>query len=181
MTNVVRFPVERRRRPTLDLLREIAPDPRDVDLLIETFSIDCPANEVRAAADRAMAEYILNHVDREPGQARAQTLQLLLTPIIEQAVEACRTAHEAAAAATAACEVIESARAEGRYWLAPLEARADDRTREAARLLVEAYVASEEAEGAARAVGLAGRGEEWRPFDVRAETAALFGLDSLAG
>jgi len=65
--------------------------------------------------------------------------------------------------------------------LAPLQARADERTREAARLLVEAYVGSEEAEGAALAVGLAERGEEWRPFDVRAETAALFGFDSLAG
>ncbi len=30
MTNVVRFPVERRARPTLELLREIAPDVRVV-------------------------------------------------------------------------------------------------------------------------------------------------------
>jgi hypothetical protein len=40
-SNVVRFPIERRAQPTLELLREIAPDPREVDLVIETFGIDC--------------------------------------------------------------------------------------------------------------------------------------------
>ena len=30
MKNVLRFPIERRARPTLDLLREIAPDVREV-------------------------------------------------------------------------------------------------------------------------------------------------------
>ena len=51
---------------------------------------------------------------------------------------------------------------EGGYWLGPLEARAIVGTQEAARLLVEAHLAAEEAEGAARAIGLALRGEEWR-------------------
>jgi hypothetical protein len=35
--NVVRFPVERRARPTLDLMREIAPDVREVPAIAEVF------------------------------------------------------------------------------------------------------------------------------------------------
>jgi hypothetical protein len=179
-SNVIRFPIERRARSTLDLLREIAPDPREVDLAIETFNIDCCPDKARSDADRAMAEHILNHVPCEHGPLRRAVLQWLLTPFVEWAAEACRTAHDSAAAARAARERLARARAEGGDWLAPLEARAVIRTREAARLLVEAYVAAEEAEGAARAIGLALRGEDWRPFDVHAEAAALFGFDCLA-
>jgi hypothetical protein len=40
--------------------------------------------------------------------------------------------------------------------------------------LIEAHIASEEAQGAARAVSIAKRGEEWRPFNLRAEEEALF-------
>ena len=179
-SNVIRFPIERRTRPTLDLLREIAPDPREVDLAIETFNIHCCPHKVRSDADRAMAEHILNHVPCEHGPVRQAVLQSLLTPFVEWAVEACRTAHDSAAAARAARERLARAQAEGGYWLAPLEARAVVGTQEAARLLVNAYVAAEEAEGAARAIGLALRGEDWRPFDVHAEAAALFGFDCLA-
>jgi hypothetical protein len=42
-------------------------------------------------------------------------------------------------------------------------------------LFIEALVAAEEAEGVARAVGLARRGEPWTPRDLRADEAALFG------
>lgn len=48
-------------------------------------------------------------------------------------------------------------------WLAPLRAVADRLMTRAAALLVVAYVRSEEAEGAARAIGLARRGEPWEP------------------
>jgi hypothetical protein len=180
-TNVVRFPIERRARPTLALLREIAPDSRAVDQLVEAFGIDCCQYEVRPAADRAMAEHILNHVPPELGSARRAVLQSLLAPLVKQAVDACRKAYDAAATAAAARDFLARAQTEGGYWLAPLEARARLRTREAARLLVEAHLAAEEAEGAARAIRMALCGEEWRPFDVHAEAAALFGFDRLAG
>jgi hypothetical protein len=48
------------------------------------------------------------------------------------------------------------------------------RAERAARLIVEAFVAREEAEGAARAVSLAERNEPWRPCDVHSEANALF-------
>jgi hypothetical protein len=104
-SNVVRFPVERRARPTLDLLREIA---------------------------------------------------------------------DASVAASHAQQRVVDAQSEGGYWLFPLEERAEALTMTAVQLMVEAHIRSEEAEGAARAVGMAMRGEAWVPFDLQAETEALF-------
>jgi hypothetical protein len=179
--NVIRFPIERRARPTLELLREIAPDSREVALVIEEISIDCDLHEVRHTADRAMAEHILNHVPREHGPARRTALQSLLEPLVTRAIEACRRSNDAIVAATAAQDAVTRAKAESGYWMAPLAARAAWRAQEAARLLVEAHVAAEEAEGAARAIDLASRGEEWRPFDVNVEAAALFGFERRAG
>ena len=43
-----------------------------------------------------------------------------------------------------------------------------------AALLIGAHARVEEAEGVARAVGLARRGESWTPRDFRAEQDALF-------
>jgi hypothetical protein len=180
-TNVVRFPVERRARPTLALLRKIAPDSREISLLIEEFGINCDPYETRPSADRAMAEHILNHVPREHGPARRAALQSLLEPFVKRAVERCREAHGAAAAAATARDAVARARIEDGYWLAPLEARAQVRTWEATQLLVEAHLAAEEAKGAARAIRMALCGEEWRPFDVNVETAALFGFDRRTG
>ena len=51
MTNVVRFPVERRARATLELLRGIAPDVREVLSLAEAFGIEPPVHDLRERAD----------------------------------------------------------------------------------------------------------------------------------
>jgi hypothetical protein len=154
LTNVIRFPIERRARATLELLREIAPDSHEAALVIDERNIDCCPYDVRQAADRAMAEHILNHAPREHGPDRRAVLQPLLEPVVRQAVEACREAHDAVIAATAAQDVLARARAEGGYWLSPLVARVKVCMREAALLLVAAHVAAEEAEGAARAIRL---------------------------
>jgi len=163
-TNVVRFPLELRVEPSLDLLCEIAPDSREVELVAEAFDLGCPLGETRRDADLAMAEYILNNAPEEPGPRRRLAMDALLRPLVLHAVAACRQAHQAA----------ETAQAEGGYWIAPLKDYATAKTNEAARLLIEAHLASEEALGAARAIGMAKRGEEWRPFDLRAEEQALF-------
>ena len=41
--SLMRFPVERRARPTLALMRELAPDIRDVREIIDTFHLADPA------------------------------------------------------------------------------------------------------------------------------------------
>ena len=56
--NVIRFPVEVRAKPSIDLLIDVAPDSREVELIAEAFGFETPDPEGRAKADRAMAERI---------------------------------------------------------------------------------------------------------------------------
>ena len=57
-TNVLRFPVEQRAKPSLDLLRDIAPDLREISLVAEAFGLDEPSGGIRDEADRKTAERI---------------------------------------------------------------------------------------------------------------------------
>jgi hypothetical protein len=88
MTNVVRFPLESRVEPSIALLRAIAPDCREVELVAEAFDLARCLQETRHDADRAMAEHILNNVPPEPGPRRRVALDSLLHPVIVQAVKA---------------------------------------------------------------------------------------------
>lgn len=173
-TNVVRFPIERRAKPSMDLVRDIAPDSREISLIIDSFGFDDCIDDIRDVADQEMAEYIANNVRPEPGAKRRAELDALLQPLIEHAVSACREAHEAALAAVKAQGLVVKAQSEGGYWLAPLIEQATTRSNHAARLLIDAHVACQEAEGATRAIEIAKRGETWAPFDLRAEEQALF-------
>jgi hypothetical protein len=172
-TNVVRFPTEGRAAPTVNLLREIAPDVREVGIVAETYSLDLPSHDFRHWVDAEVAEHIVNHVDPRPGPVRTRALQALLTPLLAGAVEACREARRASTAADETLRRIERAEAEGGYPVEALEERAEVLSRHAAELLLAAFVRSEEAEGVARAVSLARSGQAWMPFDVHAEAEAL--------
>ena len=165
--NVVRFPVERRVRPTLELLREIAPDVREVSLVADTFGLEEPPHALRHEVDARTAEYIAGQVPPEPGEARRAVLDGLLAPLVAAAVEACRASHDASLAAAAMRERQQAAEAVGSFWVEPLRERTDALTLRAAELLLEAHARCQEAEGAARAVGFARRGEPWRPHDPR--------------
>lgn len=176
LTNVVRFPVERRARPTLDLLREIAPDPREVGSAIEAFGLDDHTVGLRDAVDASTADHIVNHMQDEPGERRQAALAELLSPVLQRAVAACRNAHDAAVAAGEAQEELIQAQTEGGFWLEPIATRAEALTQRAVEFLAEAHRSSEEAEGVARAVGIAQRGEHWAPVDRRGAVEDLFGL-----
>ncbi len=56
--NVIRFPVELRAKPSIEVLMEIQPDVREVMLVAEAFGLDGPDLEGREKADRAMAATI---------------------------------------------------------------------------------------------------------------------------
>jgi hypothetical protein len=174
-TNVVRFPTEGRGAPTLDLLREIAPDVREIGIIVETYSLDLPSRDFRHWVDADVAEHIVNHVDPRPGPVRSRALQALLAPLLAGAVEACRKARRASTAAVETRRRIERAQAEDGYGypVEALEERAEVLSRHAAELLLAAFVRSEEAEGVARAVSLARSGQVWVPFDVHTEAEAL--------
>jgi hypothetical protein len=173
-TNVVRFPVERRVRPTMDLLRELAPDVREAMNVAESFGLSTPEHDARHTADAEMADHIMNHVRPEPGPQRRASLEALLEPVIVRAVTACRAAHDTALAAMEAQQRVVDAQSQGGYWLQPLEERAETLTITAAQLLVEAHLRSEEAEGANRAVRMAMHGETWMPFVLQDEAEGLF-------
>ena len=174
-TNVVSFPVERRVRPTLELLREIAPDLRVVLSIAEAFDLAVPAPDLRALTDAETAEYILNHVVGAGG-SRHRALDALLDPVVAHAVAACRAAHDLSVDAAEARKTVQHARAALNCWIEPLQKRAEGLTRKAAELLIEAHARVEQTEGVARAVGIARRGETWTPRDVQAEAEALFGM-----
>jgi len=163
--NVIRFPVEQDARPTLALLREIAPDPRDVFYAVDAFRIEPPIHGLRDAVDRETAEFILNNIDEEPGARRRQELDGLLLPLVIKAVKLCQEHDRMAQEIDRAWGHYEKARGKddraSALWMNVYEAK----VMAATQLLIEAYEASERVEGAARAVAYAMRGERWEPHD----------------
>lgn len=172
-TNVVRFPIERRARPTLELLRGIAPDVREVMNVAEAFGMERPLPDLREQADVATAEHIANQIPAG-GAEREALLGDMLEPIIAEAIASCRAAHDAWLEAAAAEEALVRARQAGHFPSEALEERAAALARRAAEHLLVAHMRTEEAEGVARAVGFARSGEAWRPRDVRRQAEELF-------
>jgi hypothetical protein len=175
MKNVLRFPIERRMPPTLDLLREIAPDVREVLSIAEAFGMEPPAHGLREPVDAATAEHIANQVPTS-GPGRAAMLTELLDAVVAAAVAACRASHDAWVEAAEAQQALLRAQSEEYFWIEPLRERMEAPMRHAAERLLIAHMRVEEAEGVARAVGFARRGEEWMPRDRSAEADALFGF-----
>jgi hypothetical protein len=171
--NVVRFPLERCERPTLELLREIAPDIRQVLNLAEVFGIDPPATDLRERTDAATAEHIANHVPADL-PAREDVLRAMQGEAVNRAVAAVRAAHDVWSAEGDAQRLVLEAQNDPSFQTAPLTERADHLAEQAAVLTLEARARSEEAEGVARAVGFALRGEAWTPRNVTADAMALF-------
>ena len=173
--NVIRFPVEVRAKPSIDLLIDIAPDSREVELIAEAFGFKAPDPEARAKADRKMAEEIAEvamdlPVDRKERRA---ALNAILKPFVDRAVAACAEARQASLRSDADNEKFARAQMEGGYWLAPLREAADYWAVEAARLKIVAHEATQAAHGAGRAIEFAKRGEAWRPSNAEDDMNAL--------
>ena len=83
--NVIRFPVELRAKPSIDLLIDVAPDSRQVELIAEAFGFDAPDPEGRAKADRAMAERIAAMTLPVDRQERRTALNAILKPHVDRA------------------------------------------------------------------------------------------------
>jgi hypothetical protein len=174
-TNVVRFPIEERGRPTLELMRMLSPDVRTLDLVAEGYGLELPAPDFRDRVDAEAAEHILNHLDPEAGVRRTEQLQGLLEPLVVTAVETARAARVAWTSVGEGRRQVARAKREGGYWLQALEDRSNGQERRAAEATIEAHLRAEEAEGVARAVSLARQGEVWTPRSVAADMDALVG------
>ena len=165
--NVIRFPVELRRPPSMTLLRQIRPDARLLFANAENLGFELPRHDARDQTDQATAEHIAAHLapnERAPGRF----LDSLLRPFLTRAVEAARKANDAALAAHRAQQ--DAARPHAPGWL--LE-RAAELAEHAVRIGLDAYLLAEEAEGVARAVHIARRGEPWRPRNTEADMDIL--------
>ena len=165
LSNVIRFPLERIRGLSLDLLREVAPDLREVLLAADSCGLDNPRRDLSDIVDARTAEYILNEAPQQPGAARTQMLDAMASRVIEAAAASCRAVQAAHRAAAAMRQSLEAARRIGQGWEEELEQRSSELTLAWAASLVEAYERCEEAEGVVRATGLARRGEPWTPVD----------------
>ena len=174
-SNVVRFPVERRARPTLELMGDIAPDVREVLAIAETFEIDVPLDDLRDRVDAGTAAHIAEQVPPHGPERRAM-LDALLGPVVAAAITACHAARDLSLDAAAARSAVGRARAGEHFWMAPLEERAALLSLRAAKALVTAHIRVEEARGVARAVGTARAGEPWAPRDPEAEFETLLAM-----
>jgi hypothetical protein len=76
-SNVVRFPVELRERPTLELLYELAPDVRRLPDIVEAFDLEMPAFDLRDQVDADTAAYIARQLARHGGERDAMLAGLL--------------------------------------------------------------------------------------------------------
>ena len=171
--NVFLFPARPPVLVSLEALYDLRPDAREVLLAADAYGLEWPPWNVRDEADRAMAEYIVNHVRPEPGMARRAELDVLLLPFLKRAIEVCRAARASGLLACEAIRQLEMDQQGRRASELGLE-RAFRQGEAAARLFAEAHVSTEEALGVARAIDLAKRGEPWEPLDHRKEQGFLF-------
>jgi hypothetical protein len=133
-SNVIRFPVELRAKPSIDLLIEVAPESRAVELIAEAFGFDPPDPDGRSKADRAMAETIAKTALPADPKERQAALNAMLKPLVDRAVAACGEARQTALRSDEAGAKLASAQIEGGYWLAPREDAANHWAVESARL-----------------------------------------------
>jgi hypothetical protein len=133
-----------------------------------------PDADFRHRVDAEVADYILVNIERTPGEVRTTALRALCDRAVAAAVATARAWRRVAASANVARTRVERARIAGGYWIDALEQRWDALEHEAAALMIDAYVQSEEAEGVARAAGLARSGHAWTPYNHHKEAEALF-------
>ena len=171
--NMVRFPSVRVGRPLMDRVCAVEPDVREVLFAADSLGLAMPAADLRDRADEETARHIAEQVLPLAPAERRLALDVLLAPVAAAALRACADAAWASGHCAAALRDVEQARREGGHWMDLVEERAEVLAREAGRLLVMAHGRCQEAHGVARAVGLARRGETWRPYDAAETTAWL--------
>ncbi len=175
---VVRFPVERRARPTLELLRELAPNGEEVLAIVATFGLPDPPADARARADADTAREIIG--DGVASAGSMGVLDRLVEATIARAIVLCWSARDASAAVAEARRQLAQAQKTGVGWLERRRSRVAILRTRAAGLVIEAHIAAEQAEGVARAVGFARRGEPWVAMGDDAGSVAVLAAASRA-
>ncbi len=173
LTNVVRFPIELRAAPSMDVLYEIEPDSREVSLIAESYMLEMPEPDLFDQVDQETALYIALHVLPLAPAEQKTALAALLDPVVTLAVAACRDADRTSKRLVKAEAELLYAKTEGGYATGLLEADANALSQQAAELLILAHRRCVEAHGVNRAVGKARRGETWAPNNLAENTEWL--------
>jgi hypothetical protein len=151
-SHLVRFPVERRLAPSLDLLRKIAPEQDHIAYLIESFKLDVSVSGIRDEAMQGMMAHIAE-CDWSGAQNEKDTeLNDIQADFVARATKACHQADAANNLASAALTLSVKADAKGDHMASVLQAQADSLMTKAARRLVQAHMRIEEANGVADAI-----------------------------
>ncbi len=173
LTNVVRFPLEERVAPSMELIAVIEPDVREVLSVGESFFIGLPQHDLRERVDAETARDVAEHVLPLAPPERGPALEKLLRPVMARAVAACRRADQVSKRAFEAQRHLLEMRTEHGAWDGPLQRNADALLQEAAELLILAHRRCQEAHGVNRAVGMARRDETWAPDSTESATEWL--------
>ena len=178
--NVVRFPIEVRVAPSMAVLYDIAPDPREVLLIAQSYQLAPPDPELAHQVDAETARYVAEHVLPLTPSERQAALSGLLDPVVRRAIEACRDADQVSKRLVRAEQALLHARTERGSSPSPLEEEANALSWRAAELLILAHERCQEARGVNRAVGIARRGEAWTPYSAAETSDWLAGAGSAA-
>ncbi len=173
LTNVVRFPIELRAAPSMDVLYEIEPDSREVSLIAESYMLEMPEPDLFDQVDQETALYIALHVLPLAPAEQKTALATLLDSVVMLAVAACRDADRVSKRLVRAEAELLYAKTEDGYATGLLEADANALSQQAAELLILAHRRCVEAHGVNRAVGKARRGETWAPNNLVENTEWL--------
>ena len=176
LDNVVRFPIELRVAPSMEVIYEIEPDCREVFQVAESFKLELPDPDLENQVDAETAIYIAEQVlPLTPAEQKA-ALDELLDPVVKRAVHACRFMDRVSKQSVRAELTLLQAQTDGGcYHLPSLEEKANALSNQAAELLILAYARCREAHGAYRAISMAQRGETWMPYRVADTTEWLIG------
>ncbi len=174
LDNVVRFPIELRVAPSMEVIYEIEPDCREVFRVAESFKLELPDPDLANQVDAETAIYIAEQIlPLTPSEQKA-ALGELLDPVVKRAVHACRFMDRVSKQSVQAELALLQAQTEGGcYHLPSLEEKANALSNQAAELLILAYARCREAHGAHRAISLAQRGETWTPYSAKETTEWL--------
>jgi hypothetical protein len=173
---IIRFPVERVRRPSYTLLREVAPGRHEMESLAEAFQFEPVEIGYRDEIDRMIADQIAAAAIPTLKDEWREVLSRLAGQAVKRAVIACGRVRTAWDTCYAASLQANEARDQGRPHAAALQARADGLAEQAARASLTAYRMSEAAEGISRAIRFALHGQAWEPRDHHQDATALFQL-----
>ena len=168
-TNVVRFPIEERARPSIELMRDIRPDVRVLLANAETFGFEAPSPMLRSLADRETA----CHIEASMSQGELPSAEFvadLVEPLVLRAVTASRDAIKASRDTEAAQLLANAALLGGHSDAEWLQQRADAAAQRTVEMGLIAHSFAEEVEGASRAIDLARQGVTWTPRSSASES-----------